>query len=86
MIRVLNIFLILILLILGGCRNSPLFYTPQPKQYNTLVAEKFEYDTNNEYKSYTNLPSHKTSETVIKDLRKEKIEYKNYKPIPIKLN
>jgi len=81
-----SIILIAILLMVSGCRNSPLFYTSKPKQYNITNPQLFEYDPNQEHRSYTQLQKYQNSNTEIKNIQKEKIIYKNHQPIPIKLN
>lgn len=80
------IILILVSLLMSGCRNSPLFYTSKPKQYNVTNPQLFEYDPNQEHRSYTQLQKYQNSNINVKNIQKEKIIYKNHQPIPIKLN
>jgi hypothetical protein len=78
--------LILSTLTISGCRNSSLFYTSKPKQYNITNPQLFDYDPTQEHSSYTQLQKYQNSNINVKNIQKEQIIYKNYQPIPIKLN
>ena len=87
MLKIITIILLVLSTItIGGCKNSSIFYTSKPKQYHVSNPQLFEYDPSQEHRNYTQLQKYQNSNTNVKNIQKEQIIYKNYQPIPIKLN